>query len=139
MSDRTSFKIENADEVRKLLDQFPMAVRKRAYKTGTRKAGFILRRALRASAPKVSGNLRKSIKLKQFRNGWVKVGLMDRYYYETLDLQSKRGAPLRPWFEAAVGRSAEAAGQDMINELQNALYVEAGKLWARSTLKKRRR
>jgi hypothetical protein len=117
-------------ELGKVLDQLDGRVRARVAKKGLRQAGARTRTLLRRDAPRVSGNLRKSIGVRKRKNGTVVVGLTTRFYYETLDLSSKRGAPLRPWFEASVTRHSKTIGNLIVEKTKEALAYEAGRAYA---------
>ena len=133
MSDSGSFKIVGADLLKQLLEQFPDNVQKRAVNTGLGKAGGRLRTYLRRAAPTQSGTLKKSIGIKRDRKtGKVKVGLMTRYYYKTLDFTTKRGPPLRPYFENVWDSKREEITQMILDETIKAISAEAGKIYARS-------
>ena len=134
-----TFKLEGADELNRLLKQFPENVAKRAKRTGLRKAGARLRTLIRRDAPKESGTLRKSIRVKSHKNGSVTVGLKERYYYKSLEFRTARGQPLHPFFERSVERHAAVALRIMLDETRDALYREAGKSYARSHSSLRRR
>jgi len=126
------FKLEGAEALQKLLKEFPDKVADRAQKTGLRKAAARLRTLIRRDTPKESGNLRKAIRTKFHRNSTVTVGLKERFYYKTLEMQTKRGEPLHPFFERSVRKHASAALKIMLDETTKALYREAGKAYARS-------
>lgn len=134
-------------ELAKLLQELPADIARRARRRGVRRAALKLRNKLRRDAPEsgldTSGRgkdptLRKSIKHK---NRKVKsyVGLATRFYYETLDLQSARGAPLAPWFEKSAERHAPEAGRLIVDETNKAIAFEAGKAYRRSLERVRRR
>lgn len=133
MADSGSFKINGADALRELLEQFPESVQRRAVNTGLGKAGARLRTHLRRAAPAKSGRLKKSIGVKRDRkSGKVKVGLMTRFYYKTLDLQSRRGPPLRPYFEGVWASRREEITQMILNETLKAVSIEAGKIYVKT-------
>jgi len=138
MSEKSVFKLEGALELEKLFESFPHTVVKRTRRTGLRKAGARMRTMIRRDAPRRSGNLRKSLKSKQLKSGAVTVGLKERFYYKTLDLHTKRGAPLHPWFGDSVSRHSPAISQMIINEARAAIHAEAGKAYSKSKSKLRR-
>lgn len=133
MTDSSSFKIKGADVLKELLEQFPENVQRRAVNTGLGKAGGRLRTYLRRSAPVQSGTLKKSLGVKRDRkNGKVKVGLMTRFYYKTLDFLSRRGPPLRPYFENVWNSRRAEITQMILDETVKAISVEAGKIYAKT-------
>ena len=137
MADSGSFKIEGAKELQELLKTFPDKVKQRATDTAVRQAGARLRTAFRRAAPRKSGTLRSSIGTGfDKRTGKVYVGLQTRYYYKSLEYSSKRGAPLNPFFEQAWKQNREQVAQLIINYTHRALYLEAGKIHARTIAKK---
>lgn len=134
MAEKTQFKIQNADVVKKLLTAFPYNVRRRVTKQGVSRAASKLATMLRRDAPRgATGELRRSIKVKRTRSGAAYVGLRQNQYYKLLDLPGvKRRGEDRPWFEASIDRHASSISQIMITEIEKALYREAGKSLARS-------
>lgn len=153
MSEKTSIELVGAKELENLFKSFPYAVSKRAKRTGVRKAGQRMRTLVRRDAPRDKGNLRKSIGVYKTKSGAVKVGLnvktpgdpdkfgagkRVRFYYKTLDLPSKRGGALHPWFLKSVERHAPGISNLMIAETKKALYREAGKAYSKSVSKLRR-
>ena len=132
-------KLQGADVLLKEMKAFGPTVSKKASATGVRKAGALLRRKFKAAAPRSSGKLRKSIKMKYSRrSGKVWVGLRENYYYKTLEFGRKGGAPLHPFFERTWNEHKGQAAQLIINETRKALYVEAGKVMARTRTRRRR-
>lgn len=137
MSDGGSFTIKGADVLKELLEQFPDAVQKRAVNTGLSKAGGRLRTYLRRAAPEQSGELKRSLGVKRDRKtGKVKVGLMTRFYYKTLDLSTRRGPPLHPYFEAVWDARRAEITQMILDETLKAISLEAGKIYAKTKAKK---
>ena len=136
----SGFELTDTKELGKVLDQLTPSLRKLIVKRGMRQAGARTRTLLRREAIRgKTGNLRKSIRTKNLKSGAVVVGLRDRFYYETLDLHSKRGAPLNPWFEAAMTRHAQGIGQLIVDKMKESLAFEAGRTYARSKAIRRRR
>jgi len=152
MADGGSFKIEGADALKKMLEQLPDAVQRRAVNTGLGKAGGRLRTYFRRAAPREEGTLRKSIGIKRDRKtGQVKVGLMTRFYYKVLEYGRKphtrrhknaisrfggynvKGSPpMSKFFENVwVTRKAEITKM-ILDETWKAVSTEAGKIYARS-------
>lgn len=136
---KKNVQLEGAEELRKLFDQFPNTVKKRASKQGLGKAGAKLRTMVRRDAPRVSGNLRRALRVKRHRNGSVTVGLKERFYYKVLDLKTKRGEPLHPWFLSSVERHSPAIANLIVTETKLVLYNEAGKAYSRNKSSLRRR
>lgn len=138
MADSGSFNIQGARELSELLKTFPEKVKQRAVDTGVRQAGARLRTALRRAAPRKTGTLRQSIGSRfDRRTGIVRVGLMTRFYFKSLELTTKRGAPLRPFFDAAWKQNREQVAQLIIDNATKALYTEAGKIYARTKARSR--
>lgn len=130
---RETLTVSGMDSLSKTFKEMPADVRKRAEKRGLRRAAAKLRTAIRRDAPNPqTRNLRRSIQVKRRRNGSFGVGLYDRYYYKTLDLNSARGEPLNNWFEASVNRHKQTALDLTMDELKKALAYEAGRALARS-------
>ena len=136
---KTEIKLEGARELERLFESFPHSVVKRTRKVGLRRAGARMRTYMRNDAPKISGNLKKSLKSKMLKSGAVTVGLKDRFYYKTLDMHTARGAPLSPWFLESVERHAPAISQMIIDEAKTAIHIEAGEAYSKSKSKLRRR
>ena len=139
MTDTASMKLEGVEGLLKDLKALGPRAATRAGDTGTRKAAMLLRRRLRNSAPRQSGNLRKAIKYKYYKkSGKAYVGLRERYYYKTLEFGRKGGPPLRPFFEKAWKKSRREVTRVMIEETRKAVYFEAGKVYANSLRRRRR-
>lgn len=141
--------LKGAIELEKILESLAPRVSRRVTKAGMSKAGGRLRTAMRRDAPRgPSGRLKKTIGLKRYRKiPKIKIGLYGktpgdgkqagkydgiRYYYKTLDYDSARGAALNPWFHASAERHGDGARQIVVNETIKAVYVEAGKSYAKS-------
>jgi HK97 gp10 family phage protein len=138
MADSGSFKVDGIKELNQLLKTFSDNVKKRSTDTGLRQAGARLRTALRRAAPRQTGTLRNAIGSKfDKRTGTVKVGLMNRFYYKALEMNTKRGAPLRPFFEATWKQNREQIADLIIQNTTKSLYQEAGKIYARTKARKR--
>ena len=133
-----TMKLQGADALLKDLKAFGPSVSQKAAKTGVRKAAQYLRREFKREAPRVSGTLRKSIKLKMGRDGKAWVGLRERYYYKTLEFGRKGGPPLHPFFERVWNQHRGQAAQMIVDETRKAVYVEAGKVYARSRTRRRK-
>jgi len=132
-------KLNGVTELLKDMKAFGPTVSKKAADVGVRKAAAMLRREFKKAAPKRSGTLRKAIKLKYSRrSGKAWVGLRERYYYKTLEMQSERGAPLHPFFEKTWNRHKNTAADMIVSETRKALYTEAGKVMARSRMRRKR-
>ena len=133
MTDRGSFTIKGADKLKELLEKFPEEVQRRAVNNGLSKAGGRLRTYFRRAAPQQSGTLKKSIGIKRDRKtGKVKIGLMTRFYYKTLDFTTRRGPPLHPFFEAVWQSKRQEITQMILNETVKAIAFEAGKAYAKT-------
>ena len=138
MSDSGSFKLTGVSELNQLLATFSDNVKRRATDTGLRRAGARLRTAFRRAAPRQTGTLRNSIGSRfNKRDGKVYVGLGTRFYYKTLEFNTKRGAAMNPFMEAAWKSNREGISQLIITETKKSLYQEAGKIYARTKARKR--
>lgn len=131
-----SFTLNGGKELAALLKSFPQKTQARVTKTGLRRAANKTRSVLRRAAPKISGRLRNAIKVKLGRRGKAWIGLRERYYYKTLEFDSARGEPLRPFFLAAWNAHEKQIAQMLIDETRKALYVEAGKIHAKANFKR---
>lgn len=129
------FKLEGADELKKIFDEFPAKTVKRAQKTGLSKAGSRLRTLIRRDAPRISGDLRRAIKVKRHRNGSVSVGIKEKYYYKTLEFMYPSGGEYHPWFMKSIERHGASISQLVLNETKLSMYNEAGKAYSRSRSK----
>lgn len=138
MSDSGSVKLHGVTELNQLLATFSDNVKRRATDSGLRKAGARLRTAFRRAAPRQSGTLRQSIGSSfNKRDGKVYVGLKTRFFYKTLEFQTKRGAPLHPFMDAAWKSNRDNIAQLIIEETRKELYREAGKIYARTKARNR--
>lgn len=131
-----SFALKGGKELAALLKEFPARTQVRVTKTGLRRAANRTRLILQRAAPKVSGKLRKAIKVKMGRKGKAWIGLRERYYYKTLEFDSARGAPLHPFFLAAWTANEQQVAQMLIDETRKALFVEAGKIRAKANFRR---
>lgn len=138
MANKGSFTLTDTKELGKVLDQVNNNIRKRVVKRGLRQAGARTRTLIRKSLPVNEGTLKKSIRAKSLRGGAVRVGLHERFYYETLDFASKRGDPLAPWFEDALSHHKKSIGNLIVEHTRNALAFEAGRTYQRSKRIRRR-
>ncbi|RLC36042.1 hypothetical protein DRH27_05860 [Candidatus Falkowbacteria bacterium] len=136
MSDKISASIIGIQQLAAALNAVAPGVAKRASKTGVRKAAIKMRQHMRQEAPRVSGNLRKSLKYKAVRRrdgtAMYRVGLLDRWYYKTLDLESRRGPPMNPWMEKTIDRHISESEKIIIAEGIKAVNFEAGKQKAKN-------
>ena len=163
MSDSGSFKIVGADQLKKMLEQFPDAVQRRAVNTGLNKAGGRLRTYLKRAAPRRDnfhgdappGQLVKSIGVKHDRKtGKIKVGLMTRFYYKVLEYgrnphkrrykravsnfggyDVKGSPPMHKFFEKVWDMRKAEITQMILDETWKAISIEAGKMHARTKAK----
>lgn len=134
-----NIELEGADFLLKQMKAFGPTVEKKATKTGIRKAARQMQRALRSAAPTYSGRLRKQIGVKVGKKGIAWIGLrrgksetQTLYYYKTLDMKSRRGGPLNPWFENAAKAASQGVTTTIIDATTVALYDEAAKVYKRS-------
>lgn len=135
MADEIKVNIQGADMLKELLSVLPDNIERRVINTGLSKAGGRLRTYLRRAAPRKTKTLFNSIGIKRNRKtGHVSVGLMTRFYYKTLDYTTKRGPPLRPYFEKVWETRKEEITQMVLNETLKAIFVEAGKAHQKSIL-----
>ena len=107
---------------------------------GVRKAAMQLRKRLRAAAPYKTKTLRRAIQFKHSRRGavsWVGIKKLRgestaRNYYATLERGRNGGPPLHPFIARTIENSKDEVFRTMVTEARKALYVEAGKVYARS-------
>lgn len=131
-------KLNGADVLLKEMKAFGPTVSKKAGDAGVRRAAMFLRREFRRAAPRETGTLRKAIKYKYSRRlGKAWVGLRERYYYKTLEFDSARGQAMRPFMERAWDKDKRGVADLIIRETRKALYVEAGKVAARTRMRRR--
>ncbi|RLC35851.1 hypothetical protein DRH27_06190 [Candidatus Falkowbacteria bacterium] len=136
MTDTFTAQLIGAKQLADALKAVGPAVAKRASKTGVRKAAIKMRTHIRNAAPRINGNLRKSIKYKAVRrhdgSAMYRIGLFDRWYYKTLDLQTRRGSPLNPWMDKAIERHIGESQTIIITEGIKAVNYEAGRQKAKN-------
>lgn len=131
-------KLAGIDALLKDMKAFGPTVAKKGADAGVRKAAQMLRKRLRHAAPRKSGVLRKSIGYKYSRrSGKAWVGLRERFYYKTLEMNTAKGAPTHPFFEKTWNAHRKEAAQMIVDEARKALYTEAGKVMARSVGRKK--
>ena len=122
------------------------SISKKGGQQGVRKAAMQLRKRLRAAAPKRTGTLRRAIQFKHSRRGamsWVGIKKLKgethaRNYYATLERGRKGGPPLHPFIARTIENSKDEVFETMVTETRKALYVEAGKVYARSKTRRKR-
>jgi HK97 gp10 family phage protein len=138
MAKPTGMKMVGAEQLMLDMKHMGPAISKRASNAGIRKAAVFLRKAFREGAPKVSGNLRRAIRFKYYpRTGRAYVGIRTLFYYNTLEWGRKGGQPLHPFFEKVWNRNRKEAANIIISATNEALFVEAGKVRARSVRRSR--
>lgn len=130
-----TLEIQGLDALNQILKELEPRMRNTVIKRGFKRTAAKMRTNIRKDARsfKRSGNLAKSIGVKYSRRqirAWV--GLTSNYYYKTLDLDSKRGAALHPWFKNSVERHSRTFVHDMRENIREALFIEAGKAHAKS-------
>lgn len=144
MSSGLSMKLVGADFLAKQMKAFGPTVSKKAAKTGLRKAGLELRKALWREAPR-RGNpskLKKSIGLKSYgkwKNPSVFVGLRKAkgesrglWYYRTLEVDHARGKAYNPFFEKTYNRHRRRIAKYIVSGTTKAIYTEANKVYQKS-------
>ncbi|RLC39120.1 hypothetical protein DRH27_00540 [Candidatus Falkowbacteria bacterium] len=136
MTDKAKFELVGVKQLIDALRAVGPGVAKRAGKTGVRKAAVKMRTHMRQSAPRINGNLRKSLKYKAVRRrdgtAVYRVGLFDRWYYKTLDMETRRGPPMNPWMLKAIDRNIDESQRIIITESIKAVNFEAGKQYAKN-------
>ena len=137
-----------ADPSALIKDMYAMGptIAKKGGQVGVRKAATELRKRLRAAAPKRTGTLRKVLQFKHSRRratSWV--GIKKRKgdpaalnYYATLERGRQGSAPFHPFIERTINNSKSDLFKIMVSEARKALYVEAGKVYARSKTRRKR-
>ena len=129
-------------ELQATLRAMPDKVARRVRKQSFSKTSLFIRRHLRGAAPQgATGHLRRSIGINRGRTShWVglnkptpgrKKGFRGssniRYYYKTLDQITRRGRPLRPWFELAIEAVEGRVANEMLNAAKSSIRIEAGR------------
>ena len=137
------FTIKGIPELEAVFKKLPQSTSTRVRKTAITKTAGRFRTLLRRDAPRISGMLRKSIGVKKSRRfpaAWIGLKLKTkgkqggkgiRYYYKVLDMQSKRGAPIKPWFFQSADRHIPGLERLLVAETKKAVVYEAGKAFAR--------
>ena len=133
------FTLKGVPELEAVFKELPFSVSNRIRKTAISKGASKMRTLVRRDAPRISGNLRRAIGVKRSRrhpNAWVGLNAKGRgtkvpYYYKTLDMKTKRGRPLHPWFYESVKRHTPTVSRLILEESKKALVYEAGKAFAR--------
>lgn len=150
MANTGAMQLVGAAQVHTLLAAYPVMVQKAAERTGMRKSSKVLAMYLQQAAPAKTGMLRKAMRVKKVRapRGLLKyqVGLRSakgeskvRFYYKTLELQSKRGAPLHPFFMQTWEAHKVEIAQLIVDNTRQAVYDEAARIYRRTMgLKKKR-
>ena len=121
-------------------------IAKKGGQVGVKKAAMELRRRLRAGAPKRSGVLRRALQFKHSRRAavsWVGIKKIRgeskaRNYYATLERGREGSAPFHPFIERTINNSKNDLFKIMVSEARKALYVEAGKVYARSKTRRQK-
>ena len=134
--DSGSFTLQGGKELAALLKDLPAKLQTKVTKTGLRKAANRTRSVLRRAAPKVSGELRRSIVVKVGKRGKAWVGLRKNYFYKTLEFDSARGPALAPFFLEAWNAHENEIAQMLVDETRKALYQEAGRIHARANFRR---
>ena len=149
-NERELVKLEGAAELQKIFNEFPLTVQAQASKKGLSRAGSRLAALIRREAPKETGDLRKAIGVKRYRGGMVTGGLNRKvgaggnkrvpYYYKTLEFGYPSGrGPYHKFFGRAWSRHRDATARLIVEETKKAIYQEAGKAYARSRSRLRKR
>lgn len=133
-------KLVGLQGLKKDFEEMPDAVAGRAADKGIREAAMFLRGRFKRAAPRRSGELRKSIKMKYSRKSkkaWV--GLRRNQFYKTLEFASARGPAMHPFFKATYERNKVKAANIVVRAASLALEFERTKMLARSRARKRTR
>jgi hypothetical protein len=138
-------KLQGADFLSQQMKAFGPTVSEKAGRKGVGKAAQMVRRSMRQASPKpITGKLRKALSYKTYgrKQGTSKtayVGLRKirgesrgRWYYRTLEMPHKGGAPYNPFFKDAWESSKKQAAQIIIDATATALYAEAAKVYQKS-------
>ncbi len=117
-------------ELKIQLDKFPDKVKNRVAKRGISKAAAKLRTFIRRAAPKISGELRRSIgvgRAKRYPAAWV--GLRRNFFYKRLEFDYEE---IHAFFLDAVDAHKSEILQMIIEETKKAMFEEAGKIYAKT-------
>lgn len=132
-----SIQLNGVKELNALLEAYPSSVTKAAGRTGVRKAAQKFRASL--NIPTRTGLLRKAVKVRGRRAdktsvrffvglGKIKGESNIRGYYKTLEMNTKRGGPLRPFLLPAYNAQKEALAQLIVDETRKAVYDQAARI-----------
>lgn len=132
-----SIKLNGAAELVELLKDYPSNVTQAAARAGLRTAGKKFRASL--NIPQVTGKLNGAVKVrlrKQSQTSYVAhVGLGKikgergvRYYYKTLEMNTRRGGPLRPFLYAPFQAQQAGLAQMIVDETRKAVYKQAARI-----------
>lgn len=131
--------LQGAKDLQKIMEAFGGKVALKAGNTGVRKGALIMKRELKRASPVYSGILsRREWMVKKLRSqrrapsaAYV-VRLRRRFYYEVLEMDSKRGPATHPFALAAMERAGPQVVATIMAATKTAIAVEAGKSYARS-------
>lgn len=140
--------LKNVDFLIKQMNAFGPTVAQRAADAGIRGAARMAARDLKKAAPRgPSGNLRRAIKMKYSKKMKTAfIGLRSapgergvRFYYKTLEFQTKLGPPRNPFMEKEYESQSRKYAQYVIDNTTTALYEEAAKVYRRTVQQNNRR
>lgn len=137
------YKLTGAEALISVLKELPQVTEEKVMTRGLSRAGARLRTYMRRAATKVSGLLRQSIGLKKIgrrkNNPKYKVGLLQNFYYKTLDggrkaFTRKDGSQVKaqPTFQGK-GTQIENTYLAKREEIANLVVEEATKEFAKET------
>jgi hypothetical protein len=144
-----TFQLKGADELIKALQELPVSVEKKVMTAGLSKGAARLRTYIRRAAPRISGELIKSIGIKRIKGRQLKykVGLLRNQYYRTLDIGRKpyqrnghpvAGTPKLKSEGIGIERAwmvhREEIANLIIEEAKKALAKEVGRLFVKGRL-----
>ena len=151
MSDKEVMKLDGAAQLIAVLKALPQVTEDAVMKRGVSRGAARLRTLMRRAAPRRTGTLAKSIGIKRVAKRTkgrfaYRVGLMNRYYYKTLDVgraayTKKDGTQVSASSDfksigTQIKRTWDAAkpqiGNVIIEEATKEFAKEVGKLSARS-------
>lgn len=143
---QSGLKLHGAKEIKNIMEALGPAISKRAGTTGVRKGALLLKNALKAESPKVTGTLRREWSVKKLRarrnSSSVKyaIRIRRRHYYRVLELGFKDGRPAtHPFAEKTMMATKARVFATLMAATRTALAVEAGRSYAKSLRVSRRR
>lgn len=163
MANNIELNVQGLESVLETLKSLPQIAQNKVARAGVNIGGSRLRTMMRRRVPVVDGLLRKSIMMKYIKgdknNPAVRVGLLTRQYYSTLDVGRKSysrvyrkgrggerfnvaGTPRMNSVGTGIKDTWQAHKQEiidlMVTKMTTQMYVEIGKLAARNINKRSR-